>query len=297
MLRKAATGSAAAGALWVAPSVLSLDAAFAAGTCPGGSLNFAWSSGGGCTRHTDTVNPLVSNVGGPAGVDVRIISVAQSGVGGSGLINDNWMTRSGSGDPCGNGPCGSTDAVVWAPRGAQNSFYALTMAQSSSGSPVCSSAGPAGRWVEVRFGFFDPGTSNSRTVRNLNFSLLDVDQSASGSPPNYIDRIYVSINGNSPVVAPATTGVGNDLTFTTGGSVSQFGVTNAVFQGSANVGASSTAANVDLQFRPTLDITSVTVRFQDQRGNPSGGWGVGGTSAPQTIQWVGIGDLSFCRVV
>jgi len=284
-LARSAAGGAVAGAAWVTPSVLTLDRAGAVGTCPS-SLTFPWSTGGGCTVHTASTNPLVGNVGGPTGVDIRITATSSTGF--DATAQDNFRTRSGAGDSCGTGPCGS--GTPWAPRGNQSSFYALTM---GPGNPfTCSGTGSAGRYAEVTFGFFAPGTTTPINVQNLSFTLLDVDTNGTG----YLDRVYVGINGAVMQSGAATTGAGNDFTFTLGGgNVVQAITGRAVFQGTGSATATSPSANVTLTSRAGLNISSVTVRFRDQLGNATGDINSAGTTLPSTIQWVGIGDLTFCK--
>lgn len=269
-LRKAGIGGAAAGALWAAPSVLSLDAAFAVGTCGSGTTTFAWSSGGNNIRY-NTAGKVGATTS--ANIDIRIISTAQSGVGNSGLIHHNWMTRSGAAGALSCGSAATTDY----PMGNAGSFYTLQMHGSTNSS--CTVAGTTGRSAEVTFGFFDAGTTTPHAVRNLQFTLLDVDLSSG----NYRDQVEVFINGSGTV---ASTGAGG--TFTTasvGSTVQQVTAGQARWRGTNSADANSTTSNVTLGSNNTTDITQVRVRFVDILG-----------SAPQTIQWIGIGDLTFCKV-
>jgi hypothetical protein len=290
-LRKTAIGAAVAGGAWAAPAVLSLDAAHAVGTCPSGSLTFPWSTGGEGTTVYSTSNAtpagsvFVGNIGGATGIDIRVWNnIATGTVAGAG---DNWRTR---GTPQNNAcpptvNCGSAATTNW-PRGNQTSFYSLLMnAQANNGNNglcnTCAAAGTTGRSTEVTFGFFNPGTTTQHAVRNLAFSLYDIDASTG----NYRDEVHVYINGTA---TEATLGAGANATATRPGAaptVAAPGAT-AIFQ--ANAGSSAAAnsnnGNIDLQFAANLSINQVRVRFVDTLG-----------SAPQTVQWVGIGNLTFCK--
>ena len=155
-----------------------------------------------------------------------------------------------------------------------------------------SSASIVWRYTEVTFGFFEEGTTNQIDICNLSFTVTDIDSA------DYVDRMYVAINeAVDPQLNCATTGgVANDCTVSLGTAVSQPVAGRACFQGSGSVGPTSTAGNAALQFRPDLLINQVTVRFRDQLGNTGGGLASFGTTDPGTIQWVGIGDLTFCQV-
>lgn len=269
-LRKAGLGGVAAGTLWAAPSILSLDAAYAAGTCGAGTSSFAWSSGGNNTRHTAGTNPLVGTT--TAGIDIRIISTAQSGVVSSGLFQHNWMTRSsGSGAL----DCGSP-ATTDHPMGGQSSFYTLQMHSQTTG---CTGNGTANRYAEVEFGFFDAGTSTPHAVRSLAFTLLDVDDGG-----GYTDQVDVYVNGSASI---ASTGAGGTFGVPgTGSGVSQPNASIARFVGTGDTGASDPASNVSLASNNSTDITSVRIRFTDIQ-----------SPRPTTIQWIGIGNItSFCKV-
>jgi hypothetical protein len=152
----------------------------------------------------------------------------------------------------------------------------------------CTSTGTEGRYVEVEFGFFVPGSTTARiNVRNLTFSIYDLD-STSGS---YRDQVTVAINGaaiTSPVTlapasnpqAVATRAVADAISTIT--QPTGTAVINA--KSNASSAASSVNGNIQLAFQPTLNVNSVRVRFADISGDD-----------PTTIQWVGIGDLTFCK--
>lgn len=267
-LRKAGIGGVAAGTLWAAPSILSLDAAFAAGTCGTGTSSFAWSTGGNNTRY-NTAGKVGATT--TANIDIRIIATAQNGVYNSGLIFHNWMTRSSS---AGATDCGSPATNDY-PMGNATSFYTLQMHSTDSG---CTGNGTAGRWAEVEFGFFDAGTSTPHAVRGLGFKLLDVDNGG-----GYTDQVDVFVNGSS--TRATTGGSGTFGTPVLGGGVSQPTAGTARFVGTGDTAANSTVSNVTLASNATDDITSVRIRFTDLQ-----------TPRPTTIQWIGIGDLTFCKV-
>jgi hypothetical protein len=293
-LRKTAIGAAVAGGAWVAPTVLSLDAAHAAGTCPNGSLSLVWSAIGEGTRFqtantTAATSLFVRNVGGPTGVDIRAWSTTSTGVAAAGLVGDNWMTRgpaaSAACPPTVN--CG-TAATTNFPRGNSTSFYSLLMnAQINTGGTglctTCNAAGTAARTTEVTFGFFTVGTTTLHAVRNLAFNLYDIDASNN----NYRDQVQVFINASA---TEATVGPGLNCTATLPGGGASTVTTplaaTAIFRAIAgqSAAANSVNGNVNLQFLASLSITQVRVRFQDILG-----------AAPATVQWVGIGDMSFCK--
>lgn len=265
-------GAGVAGATWAAPSVLSLERAFAVGSCPSGVINFPWSNGAtvaqGARLHTLATDPLVGT-STTGGIDIRITQNLSSGVPSSGLVYNNWKARNGANNAI------NCNGTIDTPMGTFSSFYSLEMGAAAN----CTTAGTTGRWSEVTFGFFDQGTTTPHAVRQLKFSLLDIDTG------QYIDQAEVFINGSNTVAA---TGPGQ--TFPTvvlgpGPTVTQPNTAQARFVGGSAVGSGSTEGNVTLTSNTTTNITTVRVRFTDVRG-----------SAPGTIQWVGIGDLQFCKV-
>jgi hypothetical protein len=265
-------GAGVAGVAWAAPSVLSLERAFAVGSCPGGSITFPWSNGAtvanGATLHTSANTPLVGT-STTGGIDIRITQNASSGVPGSGLVYNNWKARNGTNNSIN---CGGT---IDTPMGNRSSFYSLEMGETTS----CTDPGLTGRWSEVTFGFFDQGTTTPHAVRNLSFTLLDIDTG------QYVDQAEVFINGSATA---ATTGPSQTFPTVVLGpspSVTQPTAGVARFVGGAAVAGTGTGGNVTLTSNTTTNITTVRVRFTDVRG-----------SAPGTIQWVGIGDLTFCKV-
>ena len=279
-LKKTAVGAIAAGGVWVAPTVLSLDAASAVGTCPSGSLTFPWSSGGEGTRHTAVTNPVVGTVGG---IDVRIISTAVSatGVASAGLIVDNFSTR-GTPQNAACPPtlnCGSAATTNY-PRGNSTSFYSLLMNNTTACN--CTSTGTLGRFVEVVFGFFNTGTNTAHAVRNLAFSLYDIDSAGS-----YRDQVHVFINGSA---TEATLGAGQNAIATLPGATPTVAGTRRPRRSSAPSTAprpppTATTATSTCSSLAALSITQVRVRFNDILA-----------TAPTTVQWVGIGNLTFCKV-
>lgn len=265
-------GAGVAGVAWAAPSVLSLERAFAVGSCPGGSITFPWSNGAtvanGATLHTTASTPLVGT-STTGGIDIRITQNAVSGVPAGGLVYNNWKARNGTNNSVN---CGGT---IDTPMGNRSSFYSLEMGETAS----CTTTGTAGRWSEVTFGFFDQGTTTAHAVRNLSFTLLDIDTG------QYVDQAEVFINGSATRATTGAGGVFPTVVLGPGPSVTQPTAGTALFQGGAAVAGNSTAGNVTLTSDTTTNITTVRVRFTDVRG-----------SAPGTIQWVGIGDLTFCKV-
>jgi len=272
-----------AGGAWVAPTVLTLDAAHAVGTCPSGSIAFPWSNGGADgTTHVPLTNPLVGT-STTGGIDIRILAIGQSATGVVGTAADNFTTR----NPTQNAAfpptlnCGSAATTNY-PRGTKTSFYSLLMNNTAANN--CTTAGTAGRFVEVTFGFFNTGTLVAHPVRNLAFTLLDID-----SANSYRDQVQIFINGN--LLTPATVGAGQDITLATrvGGGASTVTVPGAAATFTAingmSAAANTTDGNLALQFNPNNNVTSVRVRFTDIL---AGG--------PTSVQWVGIGDLTFCKV-
>ena len=292
LLRAGAAGAITAGA-WVTPAVLSMDTAGAAGSCPT-NLTFDWPTN--CSR---IKSGYVGTMGAPNGVDIRVESTAFSGVVNNGDIYDNWMTRTATAAnlPCGVN-CGSAATTNW-PRGNVQNFYSLLMHDLNETSGLaadadCTDAGTAARFVEVEFGFYVQGSTTQRVnVQNLAFSLLDVDASTN----NYRDQAAVSINGNA-VTTPVTLGVAAQAQAFLCGAGSPVGTcttstptiatpgATAVFQ--ANAGQSSDASSnrgvVRMVFNSGVNVNRVRIRFTDILG-----------SAPQTIQWIGIGPLTFCK--
>ena len=136
-LRKAGIGGVAAGTLWAAPSILSLDAAFAAGTCGSGTSSFAWSTGGNNTRY-NTAGKVGATT--TANIDIRIISTAQNGVFNAGILQHNWMTRSSNANALNCGSAATTDY----PMGNETSFYTLQM---HSANPTNNNCGGNGTFL------------------------------------------------------------------------------------------------------------------------------------------------------
>lgn len=270
-LKRAAIAGAAT---WVAPTVLS-SSAYAQGSLPCSPQTFLWSAGGNNTLHTATTNPVVGTIAGVA--DIRIVSTAFFGVPNSGLNFDNWMTRSAA---TGSLNCGSAATTNY-PRGAQTSFYSLLMHSLASGTD-CTNAGTANRYVEVEFGFYAPSTLTPLPVYDLAFTMSDIDSSTG----NYRDRVEVAINGN-PITTLVTLGATSEAVATRVGGTPTMGAPGATARIDAltnsSADASSTNGNLLLQFNTGVAVSSVRIRFTDIRG-----------AAPATVQWVGIGDLSFC---
>jgi len=269
-LRRAGIGAGVAGAVWAAPSILTLDSAYAVGSCPSGSTTFAWS-----TATNNTLANTAAKVGTTttAGIDIRIISTAQTGVAGSGLIFNNWRTRSGTGSQV---TCGTQ---VDYPMGNIGSFYSLEMAADTTN--CTAGTGTINRNVEVVFGFFDAGTTTPHAVRNLAFSLLDVDV---GSASTYTDQVQIFLNGSATAASTGAAAANNFATPGLGANVSQPTAGSARFVGTANTANTSPASNVSLVSKPSIDITKVRVLFTDISARPT------------SIQWVGISDLTFCKV-
>lgn len=269
-------GAGVAGATWAAPAVLSLERAFAVGSCPSGVINFPWSSGAtvaqGARLHTSATDPLVGT-STTGGIDIRITQHLSSGVPSSGLVYNNWKARNGGNNAV---TCGGNSDT---PMGTFSSFYSLEMGAAAN----CTTAGTPGRWSEVTFGFFDQGTLIPHAVRQLKFTLLDID---TGS---YVDQAEVFINGSGTVASTGPGGTFPTVALGPGASVTQPSATQARFVGGGAVGSGSTAGNATITSNTTTNITTVRVRFTDVSGTPPG------STAPGTIQWVGIGDLQFCK--
>ena len=202
---------------------------------------------------------------------MRIISTSATNVAGAGLLFNNWRTRSAAGSSV---TCGTQTDY---PMGNTNSFYSLEMAASTTN--CTAGTGVAGRHVEVVFGFFDAGTTTAHAVRNLSFSLLDVDV---GSTSTYTDQVQIFLNGSGTAATTGAAGV--FTTSTVGANASQPTAGSARYVGTANTAATSTAANVTLASNNSFNITTVRVLFTDI------------SAGPTSIQWVGISDLSFCKV-
>lgn len=115
----------------------------------------------------------------------------------------------------------------------------------------------------------------SKPVRNLQFSLLDVDAGTPASPPNFADGIEIFYNGTNNVKATAFATLGADVivdneTYMDG------------YEGTISQGTTSVRGNIALNFGTTL-ITSVTIVFfstDDAQSDPVG-------------QFIGISDPSF----
>jgi hypothetical protein len=268
--RAGVVGAGVAGATWAAPSMLALERAYAVGTCPAGLLTFAWPSGKDNTRVTSGVVGTSTT----GGIDVQITSTAQTGVANAGNVFNNWKVRTSN---AGQEVCGGNADY---PMGTVGSFYSLEMAGSTTD---CQAAGTTARSVAVTFAFFDQGTATPHAVRNLNFTLLDVDTIAN----TYRDQARVFVNTAVTTGTPASTGVGGifpTVTIPAGGTVSQPTAGQAIFNGGSNVAGTANTGNVTLTSNATTDITSFTILFTDILG-----------SAPQSIQWIGISNLTFCK--
>jgi hypothetical protein len=265
-LWQATAGAGLAGAAWAAPQVSSL--AYAQGSPPPCTpVTFNWSSiASSCQRITS------GRVGGVGITDLWVTGTAQNGVFNNGLIYDNWSVRNAT---TGNIPCDINCGAAGGnyPRGNANNFYGMLM--HSTNTNTCTGTGTTNRWVETTFGFFAANTSTAVSVRNLQFTLLDVDTNTN----NYRDQVTLFVNGGA---AAATTGAAGQATVVSIGSCVTQVAGQAVFQGTCSALAAETTANVTVKFN--VPVSTVRVRFQDIR--------VGG---PTSIQWIGISNMSWCR--
>jgi hypothetical protein len=109
--------------------------------------------------------------------------------------------------------------------------------------------------------------------------LYDVDTIAG----TYQDQVQIFLNGSGTVAATGAGKVFPTVTLGPGATVTHPNAALATFVGGSNVAGDSTAGNVALTSDTTTAISTVTIKFTDVLG-----------AVPGSIQWVGIGDLSFC---
>ncbi len=266
----AGAGLGVAGATWAAPSMLAMDRAYAVGSCSsGGLLDLRLARG----KEPTVVTSGVVGTTTTGGIDVQITAHTSSNVANAGLVMNNWKVRTSA---TGAYTCnGNADYRM----GNATSFYSLEMSGSTTN---CLAAGTAGRYVTVTLAFFDHGTTTPHAVRNLNFTLLDVD---------YINGYYhdeVRIFTNTALVTgtPASTGVGGvfpTVSIPTGGTSPSPPPARRSSTGTATW-VRRHNGNLTLTSNATTNITSITFQFVN----------IGGT--PNSIQCVGISDLTFCKV-
>lgn len=295
LIRRGTMGAAAAGAAWVAPAVMSYDTAGAAGSCTTDVL--PWSSRGNCFDPNTEVTAAPIN-----GVRVFELATSQATTTTVPSVSANWTNtspdnfriRSQDGGACDIG-CATAEV----PRGGQSSFYSLSMRETNS---ACGGAGTIGRWVQATFEFRASNGTSPVFVSALRFTLLDID-SQSG---NYWDRVELYINGQSDLARAGSAatlasvgavGSGADLaidtaTQPTGSCISQPNAAQAGWQATSNncsAGANDLTGNVSVRF--LRGVNRITIRFRDIRNN-------GATPptnlAPQTVQWVGISNMTWC---
>lgn len=213
VLRRAAAGSAVAGAAWVAPSVVRLDAAVACGTCTLSEIDWEALYANNDPAPNTTVD----------GVRLQL---STSDPGGQGAA-PNFVVQ--------------TQAATGNPFGAAASWYQLRQNAVAWGG----TGDPPSRMV-LRFTFRNPSPDDTRI--NLNgvcLTLLDVDnQSGSG----WNDRIYIDgvvLADDTPATIPTFTPVAASPPGPTGlGTLASplLGV------GTANIVNASTDGNVLVQF-------------------------------------------------
>jgi hypothetical protein len=273
-------GAGVAGATWAAPSMLALERAYAVGTCPSGVITFPWPS----AKDNTQVKTGVVGTSTTGGIDVQITHTAFNGVPNNGNVFNNWKVRtSAAGVETCNGnpdyPMGGTTGTPAVP--VYPTLYSLEMAGTATG---CQDAGTAARSVAVTFGFFDHLTAPPHPVRSLSFTLLDVDT----IDDYYKDQARIFLNTTVTTGTPASTGTAASnfptVSIPAGSSVTQPTAGQAIFNGGANAAGTSNAGNVTLTSNANLDITSFTLLFTDVLG-----------SAPQSIQWIGISNFTFCK--
>jgi hypothetical protein len=253
-MQKAGVAGAAAGALWVAPSVLGSSSAWAAGSCvhTGG---LAWST----TTFAGTSTP---NTGGAvsfsatlttAGSPTTYIVVTVT------PTNPNPGAGTGSG---GSSNTGGVDQAVPYPAGQSAtglngvaSYYVMNMANTA-----------ASRGYTVKFDFYaNAAHTTVQTVYNLKFALIDIDTDST-STNKYKDNVWLS-----------TAGYGA----TPGSEVGGAGTLGSPWTGNGTVGVDDGSGTVTVTYPKTQGLSTLSVMYQS--GNAAGG-----------IQYVGIGDLTWC---
>jgi hypothetical protein len=264
LLQKAAIGTGVAGAVWAAPSLLSLDAAHACGSIPClTTTSFVW-----------VVRYGVNVSGTPAGAANR--SLPGAAIGGVtvtptvadptlqlALPGGDWRTRSS----------GEANWHLVASQQIGGTVGVSSFLKSRMGQGTAANAGAS----------YTNTLSFSTAVRNLTFSVLDIDLLITGGAGDYRDVVVVSGTGPSGVVPFSV--------LAQGVAVSGAGTTTNPFVGNQNVSdtASGTPGPGNVTVCFTRPVTQVSV--QHRRGTTTG---VTGGSPLFGGQHIGISDLTWC---
>ena len=210
VLRAGAVGGAVAGAAWVTPTVLTLDAVSAASACCTGNAGINWAS-------TGANRPASLN--GPANINGYPWSVGTFG----GVPVTFELTGSGTSPYSLVFPGGSdlTGRQPTTQNGGITGIYGLDRQGAQPGTTVT---------LSIRF---------SCNVRNLRFTIVDIDRAITGGN-NYVDQVVVrpSLNGVgvSGTYTPADTSPSFTPTTASSGTVSSTYVGNATTAGNDNAG-------------------------------------------------------------
>lgn len=215
LLRKGVIGAGAAGALWVAPSVLTLSSAHAAGSCVySTSLDWDNLNGGsiGAPSTAATVNGFAN--------------IPQVGPYGPNRINMSVVRVGTPGGP-GTAPNGIQNITLGALPG---SHYCIAMTNNA-----------ANEGYRMDFTFRNAANTANVSVYNLSFTILDVDQSGTTlngfqdiititpAPSSFTKANPPFITGTNPFQGVSGTNVDpaisdGNLTITFTGPVSSFSI-------------------------------------------------------------------------
>jgi|GEM_PF-2492221 len=257
-LRRAALGGAVAGGLWVAPSVLTLDRAVALGSVPCASVTtFNWISafGGGSPSFPNGTGRTVTCATNAAFNVTMILTLTDT---------NNQIFSPG---PYAQG--GLTPGATYQVQNASNnggftSYFKARMRDGGS---------PATQVTHTM--------TFSRPIRNLTFTILDIDASLSGA--TFIDRVFAQgFNGATPV-AFAVLGPGGPGV--PGSNITGLGTAASPWTGVGPVADTSTsvAGNVELCFvQPVTVVNVVHLRSLNPPGYVSG-------------QHISISNLTWCN--
>ena len=228
-LTRAGAGAAVGGLVWVAPSILTIDAA-AAASCGVGVHTLNWNSFG------LGAGPGVYNTGAGATAVAVTVGTATSGTnpassGGTGSLGNNWTII--------NAQIGGSTAVG----GVFPQSWYMQMTASANG-----------LFLETTFHFNKP-------VVGLSFSLFDIDiqvaGNSGGNPNKWTDLVTVTAtNGATAQNVNVTKPAGG--TTTLAGS----GTTSASALGTANATQAQNTGNATFTI-PTA-VTDVIVKFSAQ---------------------------------
>lgn len=281
VLRRSAAAGAVAGATWVAPSILTLDAAAACGSvvCTTGTTTFRWSTQYPTQAALAPAN-VVQALAATAVGGVTVTPTRSDPAGQNLLSGGHWRIRGTA-----SGACSGTTEQLWHLTPTPNSWLKCRMGD----------AGTANAAVQTTLAF-------SQAVRDLTFSILDIDAVL---PNTYRDRVRISgtttggtfgyvvllqgsgIGVTAPGLGPGNTGTATTEFFGVGpGAISDCSTTNTPVIDTLGIGGSNGGGN--LRICITQPVTSVTVTHQ-RGANNSGTNLVGG-------QHIGIGDLTWCTV-